>query len=76
MPVWYLVPDGVVQYIEKRSLYGSTARRGGSGGTRRASAGPEERSNGGRPTYDRPPADAEPGPDPRPPTNIHQEVPR
>ncbi|MEX2289588.1 MAG: nicotinate-nucleotide adenylyltransferase [Mycobacteriales bacterium] len=24
-PVWYLVPDGVVQYIEKRSLY-----RGGS----------------------------------------------
>jgi nicotinate-nucleotide adenylyltransferase len=21
MPVWYLVPDGVVQYIEKRSLY-------------------------------------------------------
>ena len=21
MPVWYLVPDGVVQYIEKRGLY-------------------------------------------------------
>ena len=20
-PVWYLVPDGVVQYIEKRALY-------------------------------------------------------
>ncbi len=20
-PVWYLVPDGVVQYIEKRKLY-------------------------------------------------------
>jgi nicotinate-nucleotide adenylyltransferase len=20
-PVWYLVPDGVVQYIEKRHLY-------------------------------------------------------
>ncbi len=20
-PVWYLVPDGVVQYISKRSLY-------------------------------------------------------
>jgi nicotinate-nucleotide adenylyltransferase len=20
-PVWYLVPDGVVQYIEKRRLY-------------------------------------------------------
>ena len=24
-PVWYLVPDGVVQYIEKRSLYKATA---------------------------------------------------
>ena len=24
-PVWYLVPDGVVQYIEKRSLYKGTA---------------------------------------------------
>jgi len=21
MPVWYLVPDGVVQYISKRNLY-------------------------------------------------------
>jgi nicotinate-nucleotide adenylyltransferase len=21
LPVWYLVPDGVVQYISKRSLY-------------------------------------------------------
>ncbi len=21
LPVWYLVPDGVVQYIEKRRLY-------------------------------------------------------
>src|SRR3569833_48385 len=29
MPVWYLVPDGVVQYIEKRGLYhGDSARRG------------------------------------------------
>ena len=29
MPVWYLVPDGVVQYIEKRGLYrsGQSARR-------------------------------------------------
>src|SRR3712207_7416979 len=25
MPVWYLVPDGVVQYIEKRGLYRSGA---------------------------------------------------
>jgi nicotinate-nucleotide adenylyltransferase len=24
-PVWYLVPDGVVQYIEKRSLYRTSA---------------------------------------------------
>ncbi|WP_081865878.1 nicotinate-nucleotide adenylyltransferase [Blastococcus sp. URHD0036] len=26
MPVWYLVPDGVVQYIEKRGLYRSPSR--------------------------------------------------
>jgi nicotinate-nucleotide adenylyltransferase len=26
MPVWYLVPDGVVQYIEKRGLYRGGAR--------------------------------------------------
>jgi nicotinate-nucleotide adenylyltransferase len=25
MPVWYLVPDGVVQYIEKRGLYREAA---------------------------------------------------
>jgi nicotinate-nucleotide adenylyltransferase len=25
LPVWYLVPDGVVQYIEKRHLYRSSA---------------------------------------------------
>jgi nicotinate-nucleotide adenylyltransferase len=25
-PVWYLVPDGVVQYISKRSLYAGAAR--------------------------------------------------
>jgi nicotinate-nucleotide adenylyltransferase len=24
-PVWYLVPDGVVQYIAKRNLYARTA---------------------------------------------------
>ncbi len=30
MPVWYLVPDGVVQYIEKRGLYhGGPTRFGG-----------------------------------------------
>jgi nicotinate-nucleotide adenylyltransferase len=27
-PVWYLVPDGVVQYIEKRGLYHDAARPG------------------------------------------------
>jgi nicotinate-nucleotide adenylyltransferase len=27
MPVWYLVPDGVVQYIEKRGLYRDRPRR-------------------------------------------------
>ena len=26
MPVWYLVPDGVVQYIEKRGLYREVPR--------------------------------------------------
>jgi nicotinate-nucleotide adenylyltransferase len=29
MPVWYLVPDGVVQYIEKRGLYRDGPRRSG-----------------------------------------------
>ncbi len=32
MPVWYLVPDGVVQYIEKRALYhGRPVPRPGTG---------------------------------------------
>ena len=26
-PVWYLVPDGVVQYIAKHDLYTSTTRK-------------------------------------------------
>jgi nicotinate-nucleotide adenylyltransferase len=26
-PVWYLVPDGVVQYIAKRGLYSLAGRR-------------------------------------------------
>jgi nicotinate-nucleotide adenylyltransferase len=52
MPVWYLVPDGVVQYIEKRGLYrhGHPARRAGDPG----------RPVGDRPTYDRPPPGTEP----------------
>lgn len=27
-PIWYLVPDGVVQYVSKRNLYPATAGRG------------------------------------------------
>ncbi|GAA1718603.1 nicotinate-nucleotide adenylyltransferase [Fodinicola feengrottensis] len=30
-PVWYLVPDGVVQYIEKRGLYRADAPANGAG---------------------------------------------
>ncbi|MDQ3152638.1 MAG: nicotinate-nucleotide adenylyltransferase [Actinomycetota bacterium] len=30
LPVWYLVPDGVVQYISKRGLYRAGRRRGTS----------------------------------------------
>jgi nicotinate-nucleotide adenylyltransferase len=36
MPVWYLVPDGVVQYIEKRGLYREVPRRPGADGGRSA----------------------------------------
>ncbi|MGY1828935.1 nicotinate-nucleotide adenylyltransferase [Geodermatophilus sp. SYSU D01180] len=68
MPVWYLVPDGVVQYIEKRGLYRVGGRR--SPGLR-----------GDRPTDDRPPAapaHADPAdPDPTDPPSAHlREVPR
>ncbi|MBM7808126.1 nicotinate-nucleotide adenylyltransferase [Geodermatophilus bullaregiensis] len=66
MPVWYLVPDGVVQYIEKRGLYRSTP------GARRTAAPRRD-----RPTSDHPP---EPGPADAgpadPPTPHLQEVPR
>src|SRR3954447_1708914 len=56
MPVWYLVPDGVVQYIEKRGLY-----HDGSGRPRVDSAD-DQRPSGDRPTYDRPPGPTtEPG---------------
>jgi len=78
MPVWYLVPDGVVQYIEKRGLYRDGARRprptadgtahhspvhGGSG---------DGRPSGDRPTYDRLPGSAT---RPGPPTGSHGEGP-
>jgi nicotinate-nucleotide adenylyltransferase len=55
MPVWYLVPDGVVQYMEKRGLYrqGRPARRAAD-----HSHAPDNRPAGDRPTYDRPPPGA------------------
>ncbi|WP_407062156.1 nicotinate-nucleotide adenylyltransferase [Blastococcus montanus] len=78
MPVWYLVPDGVVQYIEKRGLYRQPQRRH----TPPAEGPGDDRPTGDRPTYDRPPPDA-PGnnsPDDgaaHPPMTSHlQEVPR
>src|SRR3712207_8170440 len=40
MPVWYLVPDGVVQYIEKRGLYRTGNRRAGATGDGDASSPP------------------------------------
>ncbi|SDY92886.1 nicotinate-nucleotide adenylyltransferase [Geodermatophilus africanus] len=80
MPVWYLVPDGVVQYIEKRGLYRSAAgaravaregiaHRGGAG---------DASPSGDRPTHSRPRATAPgtEGPSPEPPTTDFQEVPR
>jgi nicotinate-nucleotide adenylyltransferase len=78
MPVWYLVPDGVVQYIEKRGLYRENGRPS------RAAPPRDGRPGGDRPTYDRPPGSGtahrptaddpdgdEPPPFPQPP-----EVPR
>jgi nicotinate-nucleotide adenylyltransferase len=61
MPVWYLVPDGVVQYIEKRGLYRDGARR-----VRPAAGGPVFAD--GRPSLDRPTYDRLPGSSARPST--------
>jgi nicotinate-nucleotide adenylyltransferase len=84
MPVWYLVPDGVVQYIEKRGLYREGSRRGSVDGVRHAADSPDGRPAGDRPTYDRPPpGSTSPAPptagddtDPPDPTTHLQEVPR
>lgn len=81
MPVWYLVPDGVVQYIEKRALYRSVVRRAGPGGGRPAAAGSGAPTLGEHPTSDRPPAPDggapdRHGPEAPPPTTDLQEVPR
>ncbi|MGY1593124.1 nicotinate-nucleotide adenylyltransferase [Geodermatophilus sp. SYSU D00708] len=76
MPVWYLVPDGVVQYIEKRQLYHSRSP------VRPAPRESVVRGGGavaeaGHPTYDRPPPPAGPdGPPSEPPSPHLQEVPR
>jgi nicotinate-nucleotide adenylyltransferase len=76
MPVWYLVPDGVVQYIEKRGLYRDGVRRprpaapvtvhGGRAHVGEAHVGEahdDGRPSGDRPTYDRLPGSGTP---PRP----------
>ena len=81
MPVWYLVPDGVVQYIEKRGLYRApTGARAitGEGVARVGVAGRGGAPSGDRPTYDRPPATAPrtEGRPPEPPTTDLEEVPR
>src|SRR3954452_121496 len=80
MPVWYLVPDGVVQYIEKRGLYRTGA---GARALTREVIAPhrvpgDDPPSGDRPTYDRPPATAPrtEGTPPEPPTTDLQEVPR
>ncbi len=81
MPVWYLVPDGVVQYIEKRGLY--RAPTGARAVTREGVAhtgvaGRDGAPSGDRPTFDRPPATAPrtEGRPPEPPTTDLEEVPR
>ena len=64
MPVWYLVPDGVVQYIEKRGLYraGTTPTGGVLPGTGPRLAGPPP-GDPARPTL---PDDPAPGDDESP----------
>jgi nicotinate-nucleotide adenylyltransferase len=63
MPVWYLVPDGVVQYIEKRGLYREAPRRPGTDGARSAASAAHATPGDGHP------------PPPTPETHF-QEVPR
>jgi nicotinate-nucleotide adenylyltransferase len=78
MPVWYLVPDGVVQYIEKRGLYreglGRRAPAAVSGGEE---PGPMDaaRAPTSRPADDHLPAGAGPVPGTDIPPH-YQEVPR
>ncbi|MFW3170217.1 nicotinate-nucleotide adenylyltransferase [Geodermatophilus sp. CPCC 206100] len=75
MPVWYLVPDGVVQYIEKRGLYRSRADARPAA-RERADGNGAAPPSGDRPGDDRPPAPP-PGQQPPDPSSPHlQEVPR
>jgi nicotinate-nucleotide adenylyltransferase len=46
-PVWYLVPDGVVQYIAKHRLYRDRRTRGGSSSDVDHAVFPTERQHGG-----------------------------
>ena len=71
MPVWYLVPDGVVQYIEKRGLYRPAPRGTGAAGARSAASPDRPTHSGSFPggTPAAPWAGAAPATDP-------QEVPR
>lgn len=55
MPVWYLVPDGVVQYIQKRGLYRETGHRRRPEDLARGPGSSARTSVQERPTYDRPP---------------------
>ncbi|NEK60272.1 nicotinate-nucleotide adenylyltransferase [Geodermatophilus sabuli] len=73
MPVWYLVPDGVVQYIEKRGLYRGRGVRPTREGIAHHPPAPAD-----RPEHDRAPASAAPpdGPSQDPPSPHLQEVPR
>jgi nicotinate-nucleotide adenylyltransferase len=76
MPVWYLVPDGVVQYIEKRGLYRDQPRRRGGPG----SPPGRQQASGDHASYDRAPGSAAPAgssDDPAQPPLPHlREVPR
>jgi nicotinate-nucleotide adenylyltransferase len=83
MPVWYLVPDGVVQYIEKRGLYRAGDRRPGTGlaGTGPGPTGPTCPTGpaGGAASGPPPAAGLPPSRDPgdqNSPTPQPQEVPR
>jgi nicotinate-nucleotide adenylyltransferase len=57
MPVWYLVPDGVVQYIEKRGLYREAPRRTMTDSVRVLPATPPPPGPSGSGDPEPPPAD-------------------